>query len=143
MCYKNLQFFSHLQRDIDLLNVNENSLETVSLFKLSQEDIDILWSRYAVKDYETMELLKRRGRKEKNIWLLTFDDFFEKTDFTALMQRLLKTIEKAYEYPVDVEFTVNFAADKNAKINIVQCRPLFPRLTISLPWLRLLLRQVI
>ena len=112
------------QRDIDLLNVNENSLETISLLKLSQEDIAIPWSRYAVKDYETMELLERRGRKGKNVWLLTFDDFLEKTNFTALMQRLLKTIEKAYEYPVDVEFTVNFTADRNAKINIVQCRPL-------------------
>ncbi len=112
------------QRDIDLLNVNENRLETVSLLKLTQEDINIPWQSYAVKDYETMELLERRGKKGQDIWRLTFDDFLENTDFTALMQRLLKTIETAYDYPVDVEFTANFTADREIKIDVVQCRPL-------------------
>ncbi|MCK5914466.1 MAG: phosphoenolpyruvate synthase, partial [Desulfuromusa sp.] len=112
------------QRDIDLLNVNDNCLETVSLLKLAQEGIDIPWHQYAVKDYETMELLERRGRKGDDVWRLTFDDFFEKTDFAALMQRLLKTIENAYDYPVDVEFTANFTTDRIVKINVVQCRPL-------------------
>ena len=112
------------QRDIDLLNINENCLETVSLLKLAKEGIDIPWHRYAVKDYETMELLERRGRKGEDVWRLTFDDFFEETDFAALMQRLLKTIQKAYDYPVDVEFTANFTTDRIVKINVVQCRPL-------------------
>ena len=112
------------QRDIDLLNVNENRLETVSLLKLAQEDINIPWQSYAVKDHETMELLERRGKKGQDIWRLTFDDFLEKTDFTALMQRLLKTIETAYDYPVDVEFTANFTAAREIKIDVVQCRPL-------------------
>ena len=40
------------------------------------------------------------------------------------MQKILKTIEKAYKYPVDIEFTVNFTADGLFKINLVQCRPL-------------------
>ncbi len=56
-----------------------------------------------------------------------FDEFLEKTDFTTLMQRLLKTIETAYGYPVDVEFTANFTADRITKIDVVQCRPLQTR----------------
>ncbi|MCK4502659.1 MAG: phosphoenolpyruvate synthase, partial [Desulfuromonadales bacterium] len=115
------------QRDIDLLNVNNNCLETVSLLKLAQEDVNIPWHLYAVKDYETMELVKQRGGKPDDIWRLTFDDFLEKTDFTALMQRLLKTIEAAYGYPVDVEFTANFTSDRITKIDVVQCRPLQTR----------------
>ncbi len=51
------------QRDIDLLNVNTNSLETVSLLKLAQEEVNIPWHLYAVKDYETMELVAQRGGK--------------------------------------------------------------------------------
>jgi hypothetical protein len=40
------------------------------------------------------------------------------------MQKLLKTLEQAYNYPVDVEFTVNFAEDNSIRINLLQCRPL-------------------
>ena len=39
------------------------------------------------------------------------------------MRKMLKKLEDAYEYPVDVEFTVNFS-DSDLKINLVQCRPL-------------------
>lgn len=120
--FEDIRRFS--QRDIDLLNVNENRLETVSLLNLSRENIDIPWQLYAVKDYETIKLLEQRGRKGENVWLLTFDDFLEKSNFTKLMHRLLKTIEKAYSYPVDVEFTANFTQDRSVKIDVVQCRPL-------------------
>jgi hypothetical protein len=40
------------------------------------------------------------------------------------MQTLLKTLEAAYQYPVDIEFTVNTAQDGSSKINLLQCRPL-------------------
>ena len=112
------------QRDIDLLNIDENCLQTVSLYNLAQEDLDIPWETYAVRDEETIKLLQERGRKVSNVWMLTFDDFLEQSDFAPLMRRLLKTIEKAYGYPVDVEFTANFTADRTVKIDVVQCRPL-------------------
>lgn len=120
--FEDIRRFS--QHDIDLLNVNDNSLQTVSLMALCREDVGIPWSRYAVRDHETARLLEQRGRKAEDIWLLTFDDFLQKTDFTRLMQRLLKTIEKAYDYPVDVEFTANFTSDRVPRIDVVQCRPL-------------------
>jgi hypothetical protein len=41
----------------------------------------------------------------------------------ADMRTLLETLEKAYEYPVDVEFTANFLPDGSYRINLVQCRP--------------------
>lgn len=120
--FEDIRKFS--QRDIDLLNLDNNSLETVSLLDLTRQGIEIPWQRYGIKDHETSALLEQHGRKDEDVWLLTFDDFLEKSDFTHLMQRLLKSLEKAYSYPVDVEFTVNFTTADVAKINIVQCRPL-------------------
>ncbi|PLX95407.1 MAG: phosphoenolpyruvate synthase [Desulfuromonas sp.] len=111
------------QRDVDLLNINENCMQTVSLLALTDQKIEIPWRNYAVQDRETMQLLERRGQK-KDIWLLTFDQLFADTQFQSLMQRMLKVLEDAYEYPVDVEFTVNFTSDGVPKINVVQCRPL-------------------
>lgn len=112
------------QRDVDLLDIQNNELRTISLLSLTEEKIDIPWHNYAVRDYDTMQLLEQRGKKGLDVWLLTFDQLFKETSFIELMQRMLKTIEKAYEYPVDVEFTVNFASDGTPQIDVVQCRPL-------------------
>jgi hypothetical protein len=111
------------QRDVDLLNIDDNTLQTVSLLDLTRDVADIPWHRYAVKDQETTRLLRSRGGKG-DVWLLTFDSLLSDGSFTALMQKMLKTIEEAYQYPVDVEFTVNFTAEGTAKIDVVQCRPL-------------------
>ncbi len=40
------------------------------------------------------------------------------------MKELLQTLEKAYDYPVDTEFTINFMPDSSVRINLLQCRPL-------------------
>jgi len=32
-------------------------------------------------------------------------------------------VERAYDYPVDIEFTTNFLPDGSYRINLVQCRP--------------------
>jgi hypothetical protein len=40
------------------------------------------------------------------------------------MQDILKTLESHYEYPVDIEFTVNFTHDQKPFVNLLQCRPL-------------------
>ncbi len=59
------------QRDVDLLNIDENRLQTVSLLNLIQAGIDIPWQRYGVKDYETIRRLEERGRKGQEVWMLT------------------------------------------------------------------------
>lgn len=112
------------QRDVDLLNVNSNQLETVSLLRLIHEGIEIPWAMYGIRDNETMRLVESRGQKGQDIWLLTFDRFLSESPFTKLMQRMLKTLERVYQYPVDIEFTVNFTREGTPKIEVVQCRPL-------------------
>jgi hypothetical protein len=111
------------QRDLDLLNLDTNQPETVSLRQLLAGGLDLSIERYAVRDRETMDRLAERGRREE-IWLPTFDPLLTEPGFCPLLQRLLKTLEEAYQYPVDVEFTINFGAAARPWINVVQCRPL-------------------
>lgn len=56
--------------------------------------------------------------------LLTFDHLLSKTPFVTDMRAMLTTLEAAYAYPVDLEFTANFQPDSGYQINLVQCRPL-------------------
>ncbi len=56
---------------------------------------------------------------------LTFDGLLTRTDFVGDFQKLLKTLERVYGKPVDIEFAVNFMPDgKSYMINLLQCRPL-------------------
>ena len=57
-------------------------------------------------------------------YVLTFDKLLSGTPFVDDMGAMLKTIEEAYQYPVDIEFTMNFVSDEQYKVNLLQCRPL-------------------
>jgi hypothetical protein len=120
--YEDIRRFS--QKDIDLVNINDNDLQSQSLFRLIEEGIDFNLDRYGVLDRETMNRLRERGKPAQQVWLLTFEHLLTRTDFPQRMQKLLKTLETAYQYPVDIEFTVNRNADQTEKINLLQCRPL-------------------
>jgi hypothetical protein len=120
--HEDLRRFS--QKDIDVVNVSDNCLQSLPLSRLIDEQIELNLDRYGELDREAMSRLKERGRTGQQIWLLTFEHLLKRTDFPATMHTLLKTIEKAYQYPVDIEFTVNSAADGRIRINLLQCRPL-------------------
>jgi hypothetical protein len=112
------------QHDVDVLNIAENSIQTIPLSRLLEEGIDIDLSKMAVEDLETTARMRELGMKGGRAVILTFDKLLSETDFPDKMQRILKTIETAYDYPVDIEFTVNFVEGREPQINLLQCRPL-------------------
>ncbi|MBN3033936.1 MAG: PEP/pyruvate-binding domain-containing protein [Candidatus Saganbacteria bacterium] len=114
------------QHDVDVLNIAANELQTVPLPELLKSEPELKLDLLGQRDTEAEEKLKELG-SEGESWVLTFDKLLSATDFSASMQRLLKTLEKAYQYPVDVEFTANFDRAGDLRINLVQCRPLQTR----------------
>jgi len=56
--------------------------------------------------------------------VLTFDGLLTRTEFVSDMREMLSTLESAYDFPVDIEFTANFFVEDRYSINLVQCRPL-------------------
>ena len=40
------------------------------------------------------------------------------------MKQMMDVLEENYEYPVDIEYTLNFTSDKKMQVNLLQCRPL-------------------
>jgi hypothetical protein len=111
------------QREVDLLNITDNQHQTVSLADVISASPELNLSLVAVKDAETTDRMRELGIKNKDAWLLTFDELLEKTDFTFKLTRILKILEVAYEYPVEIEFTANFVNGNGLKINLLQCRP--------------------
>ncbi len=76
----------------------------------------------AWRDPEMMRRSRETGRPAFP-WVLTFKKLLSETPFVADMRALLETLEKAYDYPIDVEFTTNFLPGGSYRINLVQCRP--------------------
>ena len=111
------------QHNVDLLDAKEDKLRTLDVPDLL-EKVDLKLDLIASRDHRAEQRTKELGIKSRPIWMLTFDKLLSKTDFAPIMQRILKTLESYYEYPVDIEFTANFTKNDKLMINLVQCRPL-------------------
>jgi hypothetical protein len=109
------------QRQIDLLNIEENCSQTLPIAELLAEGVPLP----EIFRSSGITLPRHGGRGvEKG---LSFDGLLSKGEFPRVMARMLATLEKAYGYPVDLEFTANSAPDGSMRVNIVQCRPLQTR----------------
>jgi hypothetical protein len=103
----------YTQHDVDVLDVTRNVWRTVPLSDLRPQPPTLPLDLFA--DW-------RDGR-----WDVTFERLLTRTDFAATMRRLLRTLEKAYDYPVDVEFAGTYGSDGRLYMNLIQCRPLQTR----------------
>ncbi len=101
------------QHDVDVLDIEQNIWRIVPLAELKAEDSTLPLELFADRDSAG--------------WLVHFDRLLTKTGFAATMRRLLQTLERTYEYPVDVEFTGTYASNGRLYVNLIQCRPLQTR----------------
>ena len=111
------------QHKVDVININKNCFETISFDDLLSEDIAVNLGNVAIKDEAAIRWMKEKGMKEKDSWIITFDNLFSDGHFLATIKKVLSSLERRYRYPVEIEFTVNFIEDKSFRINLLQCRP--------------------
>ncbi|MBN1526521.1 MAG: phosphoenolpyruvate synthase [Candidatus Omnitrophica bacterium] len=112
------------QHAVDLLDTGANAFRTMLFEELVREGAYAAIDRVAVKDHEAMRMMSGPGREEKDYWILTLDSVFRDGAFALAFKNILKTLEESYDYPVEIEFTVNFTAEDAFRINLLQCRPL-------------------
>ncbi len=118
---KDLRRFS--QHFVDLLNLEENRIESKPFESLMEKDVPARLDLLTVRDMEAIQALRDMGRPEKDQRILTFDPFLTSTQFIDVMRTMLSRLEKIYQHPVDIEFTVNFNQAEDIQINLLQCRP--------------------
>ncbi|WP_300083306.1 PEP/pyruvate-binding domain-containing protein, partial [Propioniciclava sp.] len=122
------------QRRVDVLDLSSNSLATVALDALVGTDIRADWSLFTSPDAAALrrlsDLERRSGRARTPRRPLVVADFrglLTSTPFAGFMRDVLDALAVAYDYPVDVEFTVNITSSGDVRVGIVQCRPLQTR----------------
>lgn len=112
------------QRRVDVLDLDANycgykDFETVVR---KAKRLQVGW--FATRDTAVEEFARNRGKTDVFSWVLSFDRVIEETEFVSDMREMLRILEQAYDYPVEVEFTANFFEEDIYRINLVQCRPL-------------------
>lgn len=112
------------QHDVDLINTKDNLFATIAFGKLVSDKSYPSTERVAVKDYESMAMMSEGSHQEKEYWILTLDNLFKDKVLAGIFKKILKLLEENYDYPVEIEFAINFSGDEGFKINLLQCRPL-------------------
>ena len=121
----------HSQWSIDVIDLEDNSFKTVSIFDVLNAGYPHLRHIASINrgDYleEIVSLGSRRGNDE---YVLTFNTLVRDRRFVELMRGALQRLEATYGRPVDVEFAVDIVPNyphTDYQLHVLQCRPLSQR----------------
>lgn len=116
------------QQYIDLIDLKENKTKTLEAKNVIEGDYPPL--RYLAQLLEEgyfAPLQSRLLESDRSKVVLTFDELIRRTTFAEQMKKILKLLEKSYQTPVDMEFTLRLDRDPvnnpHVKFTILQCRP--------------------
>jgi len=114
----------YAQHRVDVLDLEANcfcSLPSNEVIRVSPE---LPLNMFASRREQPASRTAGKGALAAAYWVLTFDRLLAATTFVQDMREMLRVLQHAYGYPVDMEFTANFLSDGSFRINLVQCRPL-------------------
>ncbi|MDR0885786.1 MAG: PEP/pyruvate-binding domain-containing protein [Clostridiales Family XIII bacterium] len=111
------------QKKVDVLDLTTNSLVTKSLEEIQGKMAPWFKNIMLERDRRHEAELKILGI-DKTLYYTTCNNLLKKKEFIGAISSILKTIEHAYNYPVDIEFALNISKDFDFVINLLQCRPL-------------------
>ena len=114
----------YTQHRVDVLDMEANQLASMRFADIIPRAPGIPIEYFASRDTQLERESRERGQRNVFSWVLTFDKLLTETEFVTDMRALLDTLHKAYQNPVDIEFTLNFFEPEHYQINLVQCRPL-------------------
>ena len=111
------------QQKLEVINRSAGKLEQITLNEIKPLMPYYLRSLFLEHDYET-ELKFRELGRNREFEFISCQGIVEKEIIMQQMRDILRTIQEAYQYPVDTEFTINLSQNGDYVINILQCRPL-------------------
>ena len=111
------------QRIVDAISSETNDVEGFDAMDICNAVPRYLKNIIYSHNYETESRLRERGDR-RDVLFITCDGLAKNEQLMADMRDILQLIQSHYEYPVDTEYTINFAADGSYVIDLLQCRPL-------------------
>lgn len=111
------------QHSLDILDIKNISIHEIPV----DEGLKVL-PRYGRKnvvehDIDAEQRLRERGQNREVVFV-NCNGIVHNDTFIEMMKEVLNTLETAYDYHVDIEYTVNIGPDNTFVVNLLQCRPL-------------------
>lgn len=111
------------QRKIELIDRETRKVERKDLSAIEREIPAYLKYLLLEHDYDTERMFRDRGQN-RSVVFVSCEGLVQNKDLMTTMQEILALIQKAYDYPVDIEYTINVSQSGEYVINLLQCRPL-------------------
>ena len=111
------------QRIVDAVSTRSNEVEGFDALKICGAVPEYLRRIFYSHNYETENMFRERG-VSRDVLFITCDGLTGNDRLMSDMRDILELIQTHYQYPVDTEYTVNFAPDGSYVIDLLQCRPL-------------------
>ncbi len=111
------------QRKIDLINLSSASLESKETSWLENKIPAYLKKALLEHDYEAERFFSEMGKK-RDIFYISCHGLVNNSELMNDMKDMMLLIQQQYQYPVDIEYTINLSENGDYVINLLQCRPL-------------------
>lgn len=111
------------QRNVDVLYIPEKQVEHWEFEKVSPWIPPYLCRLLLEHDSDTERMFRERGQNREVVFV-SCEGLVKNDRLMQLMKSMLAEIQKEYQYPVDIEYTINVAQDGQFVVNLLQCRPL-------------------
>jgi pyruvate, water dikinase len=111
------------QRRVDVLDLKANQLVSREFELVAQAFPSALVDLFATREEPRPAHALDRDQAGAFFGYVAFERLFTETGFVPAMKELCHTLQSAYNHPVDIEFTANFAPTGQFRINLLQCRP--------------------
>ena len=111
------------QRRVDVLDLKANQLVGREFELVAQSFPPGMIDLFATRDEDSPSQALNKDQADAFFGFVTFERLLSETQFVPTMRELCQTLQQAYNYPVDIEFTANFTPTGGFRINLLQCRP--------------------
>ncbi len=111
------------QRLIDAVGDGAEPLQSFSAEyirkALAPHQVNLLYSH----DWDAEREFRERGLRRESLYV-SCDGLVKNDALMEDMRSILRLLQDTYDYPVDIEYTINTAPDGKYVIDLLQCRPL-------------------
>jgi hypothetical protein len=116
------------QHYVDLIDMADNRMKSLRVAEVISATYPGIRLLATLDNGDYMQPIYTLGSDlDPNGLVLTFQGLVKDTTFISGMKALLKTLERYYEFPVDIEFAVDIVTDRprpKYNFHLLQCRPL-------------------
>ncbi len=111
------------QRWVDAVSFDTGDVKGYEPETVRKEIPEFMAKLLLSHDYDAERMFRERGQR-REICYVSCDGLVRNELLMGDMRNILRLLHDAYDYPVDIEYTINVAPGGDYVIDLLQCRPL-------------------